>query len=172
VNVKLLFLISLAGTPLFILLLQMVFSRLINGARRSPQITVAGCSVVVFFLILIMWWKPLYLDLRMPLPDRILFAAYTLIVYLSLSLTYFHVFNMSETARRIRILYEVYSKGRISRAELRDKYGLHQMIKVRLKRLVSTGQIKYSDGRYVLSGRLLYYAARAVMFWRSVIFPK
>ncbi len=94
---------------------------------------------------------------------------YSLIVFNLLGYSYFHLFNMSETARRIRLLTELVASGPIRKEELSSIYSEQSMFDVRINRLKSLGQIKEINGRYVLGQRPLYLAARAVNLWARVL---
>lgn len=96
-------------------------------------------------------------------------VAYALVVALGLGYTYFHFFNMSETARRIRILRTVHRAGTLAPAELEALYRTPDIVRVRLERLVALGQIRDVGGRWVLASRALYAAARVVFWWRALL---
>ncbi len=96
-------------------------------------------------------------------------AAYALLVALGLGYTYFHFFNMSETARRIRILRTIHRAGTLAPADLEALYRTPDIVRIRLERLVALGQIRAVDGRWVLAKRTLYLAARAVFWWRAML---
>lgn len=95
---------------------------------------------------------------------------YTLIVYNALGYSYFHVFNMSETARRIRILYDL-SSGRTMDIDsvVGSYYDTGDILNVRLERLVKMGQLRVEGGRYRLAGRMLLYATKVMVFWGRLI---
>jgi hypothetical protein len=94
---------------------------------------------------------------------------YSLVVYNALGYSYFQLFNMSETGRRIRILLEIYRAGGLGASEIASLYDVREMFEVRIDRLISMGQVKERDGRYVLDGLMLYYAAMMVAFWGELI---
>lgn len=94
---------------------------------------------------------------------------YCILVYFSLGLTYFHFFNMSETARRIRILYEIEKAGSLSPDGLTALYKTNDIITIRLKRLVAIKQIEYSGQYYTLRGKTLYVAALCILAWRKIL---
>ncbi len=94
---------------------------------------------------------------------------YCLIVYNAIGYCYFHLFNMSETARRIRILYEVKKAGRLEDSEIQSMYDTGNMFTVRVERLLSMNQIREEGGRYRLSGYFLYIPALIINFWGNLI---
>ena len=72
----------------------------------------------------------------------LLMLSFGLLVYNSFSYVYFHFFNMSETARRIRILIQLYENNSISIDQLKNEYNSGDMINSRLERLLKMGEIK------------------------------
>jgi hypothetical protein len=94
---------------------------------------------------------------------------YAFMVYNLMGYTYFHIYNMSETARRVRILYDINSKGSLKKADIDNLYHKGDMVATRVERLLGLKQIKQNNGAYVLDGRLLYYAALLLAFWSSLI---
>lgn len=94
---------------------------------------------------------------------------YSLIVFNALGYSYFHVFNMSETARRVRLLIELAASGPIGKEGLFSIYSEQAMFDVRIVRLKSLGQIKEINGRYVLGHRFLYIAAQIVNLWARAL---
>jgi hypothetical protein len=92
---------------------------------------------------------------------------YSILVYLSLGYTYFHLFNMSETARRIRLLYEIesglYDPARgTGQAEATS-------IATRIERLEGLGQVQLRKGRYFIKGRTMLFGARVVWLWGMLL---
>ena len=94
---------------------------------------------------------------------------FVIITYNTIGYCYFHLFNMSETGRRIRLLLEVESAGRLEKSKVRSLYDEDDILSVRLERLISMNQIRKEGSRYILSGRLLYVAARIVAFWGDIV---
>jgi hypothetical protein len=95
--------------------------------------------------------------------------AYVAIVYACIAYSYFHLFNMSETARRIRILRELHAAGSLSAEELSRSYSGASVLEVRFDRLLATGQLRARGDRFVGAGRLLYAAACLFRVWRLVL---
>lgn len=94
---------------------------------------------------------------------------YSLMVFNLLGYSYFHVFNMSETARRIRLLTELSASGPIRKEGLSSIYSEQSMFDVRIVRLKSLGQLREINGRYVLGQRPLFLAAQIVNLWARVL---
>ncbi len=96
---------------------------------------------------------------------------YLFSVYLLAAYVYFHIFNMSETARRIRILAHGHRAGEVAKDEMIQSYTSEQMISLRVDRLVALEEIARRDGRYIPGRMRLLPAAKLVFFLRRIIFP-
>jgi len=174
-----LFLFILCLTPLLMAAIQMVMVRAVRlaGLGLSNQLVVIICAPLGAVPMGAALWG-VYIG-GLGSPERSLASLYALVVYVLLAYTYFHLFNMSETARRIRILREIYAAGRLSAEEIAGRYSAEAIFANRIERLLATGQIKEVGGeggeggkdgrRYVLSGRLLYTAALLLAFWGRVL---
>ena len=99
-------------------------------------------------------------------PAIFLFGVYLLFAYV-----YFHLFNMSETARRIRILAQSSPHGRIEKDELAENYTGRQMLAIRLERLVSLKELYLTEGRYTIRRGWLLFPATVVFTFRRILFP-
>lgn len=80
---------------------------------------------------------------------------------------YFHFFNMSETARRIRILTSIYSGVPVDERS----YSFDAMLDARIDRLVMLGSLRRNDGCHAVVPGLLMAAAYVLDAWRTVLFP-
>lgn len=167
------YLIFLACTPLLVFILHIAAARAFMRYKFDlpNQVVVIICSVVGHIPMAVAIWM-VYLR-YVAAPVELTWAViYSLIVYNALAYSYFHVFNMSETARRIRILYEIYTSKQLRMSDMAPLYNANDMLNSRLERLLSTRQIKLSHDRYLLDRRFLYYAARVVAWWGCVLgFP-
>lgn len=160
----------LACSPLLVCGLQIVFSRLIVNTARYV-VFVASVVVGQVLMALAVWW--LVVRYSAMTPHELMWASvYCLVIYNTLSYCYFHVFNLSETARRIRILNEIDKARQLRASDIASMYDVEDMIETRLERLVEMQQIKQSNGRYTLDRRLLYVAAKVIAGWRDFLgFP-
>lgn len=155
----------LAGSPLVIFVLHAGLSRLAgSGSRQLLAVRVAAAGALPTGFML---W---YLVFR-PMGGGGAGTAvlYSSIVYICLATTYFHFFNMSETARRIRILYEVHRAGSLGARELEALYKTTDIISIRLKRMAAMGQLRREGDFYVIGRQTLLRAAQAIMFWRKLL---
>ncbi|MFH1039191.1 MAG: hypothetical protein V1789_11055 [PVC group bacterium] len=96
---------------------------------------------------------------------------YLFSVYLLAAYVYFHIFNMSETARRIRILAQGHRAGAVVKDEMSQNYSPEQMIDLRVERLLALNEIALRGERYFPARGRLVKAAELVFFLRRIIFP-
>jgi hypothetical protein len=156
----------LAASPLWIFLSHVVLARVF--IRTAPQLVaiaavLAGALPTVLLIGTLAVPGPPAL-LRMPVA-----ATYAAVVYACIAYSYFHLFNMSETARRIRILRELHAAGSLTAEEISRLYSGADVLETRFDRLLATGQLQVRAGRFVAAGRLLYMAACLVRAWRLVL---
>jgi len=101
-------------------------------------------------------------------------ALYVFGIYACSSYVYFHFFNMSETARRIRILVHGAAGGMIPTQEIGATYTPEGMVAIRLERLVALKELQVREGRYVIGARGLLgllLPARMVFGLRRFLLP-
>lgn len=103
-------------------------------------------------------------------PRMFLSGFYLFSVYLLFAYVYFHIFNMSETARRIRILEEIRKIGVLKKDVLAGKYSCQDMISVRLNRLVAFGWLQKTGDKYIIKNRIPLLIAKIVSKLGSVLF--
>jgi len=92
-------------------------------------------------------------------------------VFTFLSYVYFHVFNLSETARRIRILAESRRTGRLERDSIIETYSCSHMVAIRVDRLVALVELRTDGNRYRRGRGILLLPARLVFRFGRVLFP-
>jgi hypothetical protein len=160
------FVIILALTPLWIMALQCCVIRL-GIVRTSGQVTAVLASTGAFPPVGCALWA-VYLA---KLSGAALFGAslYAALTYSLLAYSYFHIFNMGETARRVRILSELRERGELSAGELKSLYNAASILDRRMERLVALGQVRLEGGRVVLKSRKLYRVASVMDWWGRVL---
>jgi hypothetical protein len=90
---------------------------------------------------------------------------FALIVFNGFGYAYFHLFNLSETSQRVRLLILLRRGARGS--EGTEEYSPRRMVDVRVRRLVEMGQMRAdSEGRYRIAGRFFLNAAFLLRAWR------
>lgn len=160
------FLLILAAAPLWIMALQAFLTRV--GFRSvSGQATAMLASAIAALPTGAALWA-VYLS-ALKGPGLWNSALYALLAYALLAYSYFHLFNMGETARRVRILIELREHGNISVEELKSFYDAVAILDRRIERLVALGQVRLEGGRIVLSSRRLYWAAVVMNWWGRIL---
>jgi hypothetical protein len=95
---------------------------------------------------------------------------YIFITVNSLSFFYFQIFNMSETARRIKVLIGIRSGKVGSLGDLDRYYDTSSALEIRLERLEELSQvIKLPDGKYVIKGHFLYLGSYIIPVFRKIL---
>lgn len=96
-----------------------------------------------------------------------------IIIYSSLGYCYFHFINLGETARRIRILRELYdSKGGLSMEEILAHYSTKEMIERRIERLLSNGQINIKNEKYYIKSLIMLFIAKIIIAMKMGLLNK
>lgn len=131
----------------------------------SGQTLLLKCGALInFFLILS------YIVVSHDSQDWLWGLVYLFIIFNGLLYIYFHFYNMSETARRIRLLILIHTgHGAIDMDSVNSNYDVTNMVQLRLQRLQAMGQISQSGGKYFAIGRLLIIGASALNLWRKLL---
>lgn len=96
-----------------------------------------------------------------------------IIIYGALGYCYFHFINLGITARRIRILRELYaSEGGLTLNELLKQYNAGNMISKRLDRLLGSGQIVCMSDRYHIGKPVMLLMSKAIVAMKLIILGK
>jgi hypothetical protein len=153
-------------SPVWILLSHVVLARVCS--RMAPQLVAIGAGLAG-----VLPTGLLLGGLALPAPSALLrmpvAMTYVALVYACVAYSYFHVFNMSETARRIRILRELHAAGSLTEKEILRLYSGASVLEARFDRLLATGQLEARSDRFVRAGRLLCLVAGLVRAWRLVL---
>ena len=156
------FLICFGLPPVIVILAQIVLNRIYKIQSRQKT-TIVGMLLgyIIFFTILD--------QIPFSIVKNEAFYTYMFFLYSFSAYTYFHVFNMSETARRIRLIMYVGSKGTTTDEDLKKLYIANDMLQIRMERLLALGQIRVHENKYFLSSRMpalivqmIYLAGRIV----------
>jgi hypothetical protein len=93
-----------------------------------------------------------------------------LLLYAALGYCYFHFINLGETARRVRLLWElVDAGGALPAPELLRRYNASHIVENRLGRLLRHGQISFCQGRYRIGRPAVLWMARLLDAWKGVL---
>jgi hypothetical protein len=111
--------------------------------------------------------------LSMPTRDILAEFVTNLLIYMALGYCYFHFINLGETARRIRIVREIYeARAGLSRDELLERYQAQQIVDLRLRRLLHNQQILERDGRYYIGSPVMLGMAKSITFLKRCLLGK
>lgn len=108
-----------------------------------------------------------------PAQDFIAIFITFLFTYSSLCYCYFHFLNLGETARRIRILRELYkNKEGLSIHEILERYNAIVIVEKRINRLINNGQIVCRNGRYYIDSHVMLLMAKIIVMLKLIILGK
>jgi len=95
------------------------------------------------------------------------------ITYGFLGYCYYSVIGLGETARRIRLLKDLYvAPEGLSQKEILARYSAKDMVDMRLGRLIHNGQVKVVDGRYFIGKPLMLFLAKFAIFMKLMVLGK
>ncbi len=95
------------------------------------------------------------------------------IIYLSLGYCYFHFINLGVTARRIRILRELYeTKKGLSLNEIMQRYNAKDIVEMRINRLVNNGQIIFKNNKYFIGKPIMLYIVKVIIIMKLILLNK
>lgn len=93
-----------------------------------------------------------------------------LIIYGCLSSGFFTFINMGETARRIRLLRELYDAPfGLTREEILKRYNAEEIINIRMNRLLNNGQVILRDGRYYACRQVMLFISKTIIFMKLIV---
>ena len=96
-----------------------------------------------------------------------------LLTYGALGYCYFHFINLCLTARRIRLVRDLYkSANGLSMAEILEEYNANKMVQIRLKRLLDSGQIVFLDGKYYIGKPFILFTANCMVALKQLFLGK
>lgn len=100
-------------------------------------------------------------------------AIANLLIYFALGYCYFNFINLGETARRIRILRELYeSDGGLSMEEILQRYNALEIVQRRIGRLIRSGQVIEKNGRFIVSKPILLMIAKVIVAMKLLFLGK
>jgi len=96
-----------------------------------------------------------------------------IIIYVSLGYCYFHFINLGETARRIRLLREIYdSDVGLTTFELLKLYNAKEVFLYRIERLLKNKQILLQNDRYLIGNPTILWVANIIIFLKFLVLGK
>ncbi len=138
---------------------------------HAPQVLLVQLALAFNLAVLAGTWLIARLEAR-DAAQTMYMLVFAFLVFNGIAYAYFHFFNMSETARRIRMLLQIRRAGPagLRVQELERQYSQKDMIETRLDRLVRMNQLSLApDGRYRVAGNTLLWAGRIMGLWRRLV---
>lgn len=125
------------------------------------------------FLYLLLIESYIFFVMPVSFMDFLMILLANAITYASLGYCYFHFINLGETARRIRILRELYdSKEGLSLEEILQRYNAKEIVEKRISRLINNGQVLYKDGRYFIGSPVMLMISRIIVTMKLLLLGK
>jgi hypothetical protein len=169
-----LFWFSLSGPAVMVFTHVMLHRTILRNLDPNKRI---GILVKILIRINLLWGiLALVAFWSAPVPERLGAVAYAIVVSGGIAFCYFNFFMMSETARRIRILVDVYVAERTEYEAMgynhkaREEYNAAAMIDVRIARLLAAHAIQEKDGKLFATSSPMLFASRLVHFWSQLLF--
>lgn len=93
-----------------------------------------------------------------------------LVIYACLSYCYFTFINMGQTARRVRLLRELYDAPQgLSREEMLSRYNAEDIINVRIARLLGNNQVILRDAKYYIGTPAVLFIAKMITLTKLIV---
>jgi predicted transcriptional regulator len=90
-----------------------------------------------------------------------------------LGFCYLNVISLGETARRIRIIRELYnSRDGLSLEEILQRYNSQEILERRINRLMDSGQITHQNGRYYIGKQFVLIVAKLLVIMKQIVLGK
>lgn len=148
-----------------IIFLHVFFSRINQklGVFRTGQELLF--YLLIFINILYFLISIFYLDFKISLS----FLLYFFLLINLFFYSYFHLYNMTETARRIKILIMIKANKASTLEDFLMNYDVKAQIESRLNRLVRLHQLSSKNDFYYLKSKVLLYVATIFIFIKNSI---
>ena len=105
--------------------------------------------------------------------DFFMYLIVNSVAYASFGYCYFHFINLGETARRIRILREIYdSKDGLSMEDILQRYNAKEIVEKRIGRLLNNGQVLFKNGKYYIGNPTLLMMSRIIVAMKLMLIGK
>lgn len=128
------------------------------------------CGFFCGFLCVVLWEIYIFLISPKALIDFWGLLLADTIIYACLSYCYFTFINLGETARRIRIIREIYdSQSGLSMDDILKKYNSKEIVEKRISRLLNSNQIILKNGKYYISNPVMFLAAKTMIMFKIIL---
>lgn len=96
-----------------------------------------------------------------------------LAVYFCLSYCYFTFINWGETARRIRLLRELYdAPDGLTKEQILARYNAAEIINIRLARLINNNQVILRDEKYYTGSPVMLFISKTIVLIKRIVLGK
>src|SRR5215831_4295303 len=143
----------LLASPLGILTLHAILTRIVRSRGHSIAPQLLAVSSVLLGHVPVLWlaWRLALHNLCSNRADLFAGVIFVFLTYNALAFCYVCLFNVSETSLHVHILTIVF-QHELPVGELAERYNAAEMIKTRIDRMISLGQLTEKDGYFVLTG--------------------
>lgn len=152
------------------ILIQVISFRCIKNIGLLKSIFLGFISGFIILFIL-----EIYISFRLSILPRDFLSLFVVnfLIYSLLGFCYSNFITLGETARRIRILRELYDYNEgLSMEEILERYNAKEIIKMRISRLIKNGQVIYKDKKYYLNGYTILLITKIIIFIKMLILGK
>lgn len=127
---------------------------------------VGGFSLFAFELCI-------FITMSTSIKDFLCFLLINFAIYAALGYCYFHFINLGETARRIRILSELYDyKEGLSMDAILERYNARNIVEMRINRLLKNNQILCKNGKYYIDKSIMLSIAKILTAIKLIVLKK
>ena len=158
--------------PIIAFIICVVFQILICRFTKKKLLK----SIVIgTFLGFIAWavLELMLLFLGLTLQEFIFYAISNGIIYFSLVYCYFNFLNLGETARRIRVVREIYeSQNGLTLNEILKAYNAAEILDKRFKRLIDKKQIVQDNNRCFINNTAILLVSKLIVLMKFMVLGK
>jgi hypothetical protein len=152
------------------IVIQIISFRCISGLGLLKSIF---CGFFCGFFCVIFWELSILFIYSKTFNDSLGLLLADTIIYVSLSYCYFHFINLGETARRIRIIREIYdSQSGLSMDDILERYNSKEIVEKRITRLLASGQIISKNRKYYISNPIMLLISKIMIFLKILLLGK
>ena len=102
--------------------------------------------------------------------DPLGILAASVLIYGALGYGYFHFVNLGQTARRVRILRELLEADHdLSEADILERYNAREIVRLRVGRLLGSGQVVSAERRYTIGRPTMLIFSRLIVALKLLV---
>jgi hypothetical protein len=162
-------------SPVIALMINVIFQILfLRYVPKKGLLKTVFLGFACGYLFLLVLHTFVFLCLTNSLADALCTFIANSLIYAALGYCYFHFVNLGETARRIRILRELYDSENkaLSLVEILERYNAKDIVEVRLNRLLGSGQVIFDKKRYYIGKPVVLLMAKIMMMIKFILIGK